>query len=159
MILGIMSDTHDNLPKVKNAVSLFHKKGVNFVLHCGDIVAPFTMKLIENNLKCDYVGVFGNNDGEKQGLTLESKGKIKEAPLTIEKFGKKILLTHDIESIKNIDTKDYDFVFFGHSHKESVDKKGNTWFINPGECGGWLTGKSTVVTFDIISDTPKVHRI
>jgi predicted phosphodiesterase len=34
-----------------------------------------------------------------------------------------------------------------------IKKDGNTLIINPGETGGWLTGKSTVALFD-----PKTRR-
>ncbi len=39
MILGIISDSHDNLPKLKKAVTLFNKKNVSLVLHAGDYIA------------------------------------------------------------------------------------------------------------------------
>lgn len=155
MILGIISDSHDNLPKLKKAITLFNKKSASLVLHAGDYVAPFAVKMIENNLKCEYLGVFGNNDGEKKGLTETSKGKIKSDRLEIEKFGKKIFLSHDIEA--NIDFSKYDIVIYGHTHKHNIEKRDGRWLINPGECGGWLTGKSSVVTLDLISDTAKLH--
>lgn len=158
MILGIISDSHDNLPKLKKAISLFNKKNVNLVLHAGDYVAPFSVLMMENNLKSEYFGVFGNCDGERNGLTKNSKGKISQETLELEKFDRKILLIHDIEQADS-DFSKYDIVIYGHTHRPSIEKRGNTWFINPGECGGWLTGKSTVVTLDLISDTVKVHRL
>ncbi|MDD5292040.1 MAG: metallophosphoesterase [Candidatus Omnitrophica bacterium] len=156
MILGIISDSHDNLPKLKKAIALFNKKNTSLVLHAGDYVAPFAVNMIEDNLKCEYAGVFGNNDGEKEGLTDKSKGKIKSHRLELEKFGRKILLIHDI-SDREIDFSKYDIVIYGHSHKPSMEKRNNCWVINPGECGGWLSGKSSVVTLDLISDTAKLH--
>ncbi|MFC1754181.1 metallophosphoesterase [Thermoproteota archaeon] len=158
MILGILADSHDNLPKLKKAVSLFNKIGVNFVLHAGDYIAPFAVGMLENNLSCGYRGVFGNCDGEKDGLIKRSNGKIKDHILDIEHFGKKILVIHDISKAA-AELSNYDIVISGHTHEVSVEKKNGTWFINPGECGGWLKGKSTVVTFDIISDRPKIHRL
>lgn len=67
MIIGALSDTHDNLPKIEKAVKFFNKKKVDFVLHAGDFVAPFAVDRL-NKLSCEWLGVFGNNDGEKKGL-------------------------------------------------------------------------------------------
>lgn len=156
MILGIIADSHDNLPKLKKAIALFNKKNVGLVLHAGDYIAPFSILMMENNLNCEYFGVFGNCDGERNGLTKNSKGKISKETLELEKFGRKIFLIHDIVKT-NPDLSKYDIVIYGHTHKPSIEKRGNAWFINPGECSGWLTGKSTVVTLDVISNTAKVH--
>ena len=158
MILGIVSDSHDNLPKLKKAITLFNKKNVNLVLHAGDYIAPFSIGMLENNLKCEYFGVFGNCDGERDGLIDRSKGKIKSESLELDKFNRKIFLIHDIDKA-NIDFSKYDIVIYGHTHKESIDKRNHTWFINPGECGGWLGGKSSVATFDLISNIVKIHRL
>jgi putative phosphoesterase len=37
-MIGIISDTHDNLPAIKRAVDLFNEKNVDLVLHAGDFV-------------------------------------------------------------------------------------------------------------------------
>lgn len=158
MILGIIADSHDNLPKLKKAIALFNQKNVNIVLHAGDYIAPFSVNMMENNLRCEYRGVFGNNDGEKKGLIDKSKGKINNEALELEKFNKKIFLIHDI-SKADIDLTKFDIVIYGHSHDVNFEKRNNTWLINPGECGGWLSGKSTVATLDLISDTPRIHRL
>jgi len=49
--LGILSDTHDNVPQVRKAVALFNREMVDLVLHAGDYVAPFSVKpLFESTL-------------------------------------------------------------------------------------------------------------
>jgi len=40
-------------------------------------------------------------------------------------------------------------VIYGHTHQTDLSKIGKTLLINPGECGGWLTGKSTIALLDI----------
>ena len=64
MILGVMSDSHDNIPNVKRAVALFNELGVDLVVHAGDFIAPFAIDPL-GDLNCHVVGVFGNNDGER----------------------------------------------------------------------------------------------
>ena len=73
--IGILSDTHDNLVKLEKAVIFFNKNRVGFVFHAGDFVAPFTIAKL-NELSCEWAGVFGNNDGEREGLSRISEGKI-----------------------------------------------------------------------------------
>ena len=76
MRIGILADTHDNLPKIERAVRFFNKEKVDFVLHAGDFIAPFAVSKLKG-LTCSWLGVFGNNDGEKNGLSGISEGKIK----------------------------------------------------------------------------------
>ena len=44
MIIGLISDTHDNIQNIQNAISLFTDKKVSFVIHVGDIVSPEASK-------------------------------------------------------------------------------------------------------------------
>ena len=41
----------------------------------------------------------------------------------------------------------YDIIVYGHTHKLDV-RGGETLVVNPGECGGWLTGRCTVAVLD-----------
>ncbi|MBM3251751.1 MAG: metallophosphoesterase [Candidatus Omnitrophica bacterium] len=144
MKIGLIADTHDNLRNLEKAVKLFNAKKVSLVLHAGDYVAPFTIKIFDK-LKSRYLGVFGNNDGETTGLYKKSGGRIKKGPIKLVKEGKKIALVHDLNSFN---CKNFDVVIFGHSHKKELFKKGKTLVINPGECGGWLSNKATVAILD-----------
>lgn len=149
MKIGLIADTHDNLPKVERAIKVFNTKKVSLVLHTGDYIAPFSILLFKK-LKCEYLGVFGNNDGEREGLLKISGGCIRESPLIIERNSKKIVLVHDLNKL---DLKDAncDLVIFGHTHKPEIKKNNSVLFINPGECGGWLTKRSTIGILDLDS--------
>jgi hypothetical protein len=157
MKIGILSDTHDNLPKIEKAVKFFNKNNVIFVLHAGDFIAPFTIPLLKK-LSCDWRGVFGNNDGEKDGLSAISEGKIKPGPLKIELQSKKITLVHDTKTI-DLDKEEADLVVFGHTHKPEIIKKYNKLIINPGECGGWLTNHSSVAIVNLDLLFGKIFKI
>ena len=157
MKIGILSDTHDNLPKLERAVKFFNKNKVGFVLHAGDFVAPFTIPLL-NKLSSDWRGVFGNNDGEKDGLSSVSEGKIKPGPLRIELQNKKITLVHDVKII-DLDKEEADLIVFGHTHKPEIIKKYNKLVINPGECGGWLTNYSSVAIVSLDALFLKIYKI
>ena len=95
MKLGIMSDSHDNLPLIAQAVELFNSEKVDLVLHAGDFVSPFTAMPFRG-LNARLVGVFGNNDGDKPALISRFKdiGELHEDYRELELAGRKIALMH-----------------------------------------------------------------
>jgi len=156
MRLGLISDTHDNVPMVKRAVELFNQESVELVLHAGDYVAPFSLKPLFS-LECDFMGVWGNNDGDKIALDRIGQHKIVDSPC-VEMYGKKrILLAHNIEILEAvISSQHFSLIVYGHSHKAEVRKEGRTLVVNPGECGGWVYGKSSVAVADLESQTAEI---
>ncbi len=156
MNIGIISDTHDNMPKIKEAVSIFNTKQVQFVIHAGDYVAPFSLAPLDD-LKCDYIGVFGNNDGERTGLAKKSKDRIKVPPHNITLENRKIIILHEPNNIDNLIKKqNYDIVIYGHTHNPVIERHERTLVINPGECSGWLSGKSTIAVLDLDNLTAEI---
>ena len=147
MKIGVISDSHDNQPKIKKAVEVFNKQKVELVLHAGDFVAPFSL-IPFDYLNCEYLGVFGNNDGERQGLTEKSGGRIKEGPQIIYRVSKTIILAHDIKQV-DLKNQSAHLVICGHTHRTLAHMEGSTLWLNPGESGGWLTGISTIAVVDI----------
>jgi uncharacterized protein len=149
MKIGIISDTHDNIPKIQEAVNIFNMREVGLVIHGGDYVAPFALNPLEK-LKCEYVGIFGNNDGEKLGLTKKSGDRIKIPPRLLDISEKKILILHEPNELDAlIKNQTYDIIVYGHTHNHVIENHGKTIVINPGECCGWLTGKSTIAIVDL----------
>ena len=43
MLIGAISDTHDNLPQIEKAVKYLNEQKVDLVLHAGDYVAGFVI--------------------------------------------------------------------------------------------------------------------
>jgi len=146
MLIGLMSDSHDNVPLIKKAVEYFNDKGVKLVLHAGDIVAPFCANELEK-LKCKFVAVFGNNDGEKTmwRRRVQGWGEVFDGYYEAVIEGKKLLLMHEpfhLEELANSGA--YGVIVFGHTHKPAKQTIGNALAVNPGETGGWVTGQSTI---------------
>jgi len=153
MLLGIISDTHDRLPLIEEAVALLNERRVELVLHAGDFVAPFVAPRLKP-LKANLIGVYGNNDGEREGLKkkfaeLNAQIRGRFAEINIGKT--KIAMTHgdEEELLKSIiDAGSYDVVVHGHTHEVTTYRKGKTLVINPGETCGYLTGKPTIAILD-----------
>ena len=151
MKIGIISDTHDNLPQIKKAVKLFDQEKAELVLHAGDFVSPFTF-LEFKNLNCPLKGVFGNNDGDKLYLQEKFKeiGEIYPAPYETNIDHKIIIMLHEEKLIDALaESQKYEIIIYGHTHRTNLRKIGKTLIINPGECGGWLTGKSTIALLNL----------
>jgi hypothetical protein len=162
MLIGAISDTHDNLPQVEKAVKYLNDQKVGLVLHAGDYVAGFVIPKFKQ-LNCKLIGVFGNNDGDHELLkkrfseTTNCTIHDRFAAVTVE--GYRIALLHgtEIELLDAIINSGYfDAVIHGHSHNKSIEKKGRTLAINPGEVCGYLTGKSTLALLDTAKREAKI---
>ncbi len=155
MRIGILADTHDNLPQIRKAVRFFKRRRVNFVLHAGDFISPFAVRELLRELPCGFYGVFGNNDGERVGLSKVSKRRIKPPPLKIILNGRRIILVHDINSI-SMETEKAELIVSAHTHKPEISRKSSFLLVNPGECGGWLSGRSSVAIIDLEKLNPAI---
>ncbi|MBO3768137.1 MAG: metallophosphoesterase [Thermoproteota archaeon] len=163
MKIGVISDSHDNLPMIRRAVSrLNSEERLEYVFHAGDIISPFAAKEFLS-LKYPVFFTFGNNDGErlmlKDILVSSSKGKLLWPKITIELEKYKIALLHgEDESVVEALAKSgiYDVVIYGHWHKVVSRLVNNTLIINPGELCGYLTGKSTLAIVDLETKSAEI---
>ena len=162
MLIGAISDTHDNLPQIEKAVEYLNNQKVGLALHAGDYVAGFVIPKLKQ-LNCKLIGVFGNNDGDhellKKRFSETSNCTIKErfAQVEVEGFRIALLHGHEYELLNAIINSEYfDAVIHGHSHNLSIEKKGKTLAVNPGEVCGYLTGKSTLALLDTAKKEAKI---
>ncbi len=150
MKLGIMSDSHDNVPMVRRAVELFTRRKVDLVVHAGDFVAPFAVAPLAD-LDCRVLAVFGNNDGERVALArkLDAIGKVHPNLAEAEVGGRRLAAVHYPELAEPIAAGGrFDLVVYGHTHEVDI-RRGETVMLNPGEVGGWLTGRSTAAIVEL----------
>ncbi len=152
-MIGIISDTHENEAAIIKAVDLFRKRNVDLVVHCGDIISPPVLKNFEG-LKMKLV--FGNNDGERNGLINMCKKfgfeEIKDELEFVYK-GKKFYVYHgtDQEQLDDaIKSNKYDYVLTGHTHLKRDEKIGKTRVINPGAL--FMAYPYTAAFLDVDSD-------
>jgi hypothetical protein len=145
-----MSDSHDNVVAIKKAVRFFNRAQCELVIHAGDFIAPFAARELAD-LSCPVKAVFGNCDGEKKGLkkTILSFGELQREPFVFAYEKKEFLLTHtQFANEKYLKSGKYDVIVYGHTHKPDLRRVKDTLIVNPGETGGWVTGKSTVALLD-----------
>ena len=144
--IGVLSDSHDNVPQIERAVDLFIREQVELVIHAGDFIAPFAVPPLAK-LGCPVVAVFGNNDGERIGLAqrfadIGTKVEPKMASTAVGDV--RIAVVHEPEPVAALAASGlFDLVVYGHTHVIEV-RAGVCLVLNPGETGGWTTGKATV---------------
>ena len=144
----VISDTHDNIPMLKKLPEIIERYDVSRIFHAGDFIAPFVMHYLMFE-GVEFIGVFGNNDGEKLFMRDKSEGRVKVGPIEIHTEYGKVFLMHEPYSLDAaIKSGLYDFVFYGHTHKVDIRKEGNVLVVNPGEYCGYLTGVATVAVVD-----------
>ncbi len=154
MLIGLISDTHDNLLMVEKAIRMLNDAKVDLVLHAGDYTSPFTIPKFKA-LNCRLVGVFGNNDGDHDLLkkrfeetqNCEIRGRFAE----VELEGFKIALLHGEETeLQNalVNCGGFDAVVSGHTHISANKTEGKTIVVCPGEVCGYLYGKPTLAVLD-----------
>lgn len=134
-MIGVVSDTHDNLDLVEAAVSLFESEDVDVVVHCGDFVAPFSAMAFDSD-GFDFHAVRGNNDGEwKLREIVEGFGTYHGELGELSIDGLEVAVYHGTsEPITDalVDCGRYDLVLHGHTHEHGVEERDGTVRINPG---------------------------
>jgi len=160
MKIGIISDSHDNLPNIYKAVDYLKANGVEVIIHCGDVCAPSVMREIVLRFAKPLHLVFGNVDGDCDRMTKLAKdlpdltlhGEQGEVELADKKFA---FVHYPIVAQQLAQSGKYDVVFYGHDHRAWQKNVGNCQMINPGTLAG-LFAKPTFAIFDTDSNTAQL---
>jgi putative phosphoesterase len=135
MKLGVISDTHDRTEVVARALAEFQARGVERLIHCGDVTGPNTVAAFAG-WQTDFV--LGNCDWNPDLLesAIQSIGGTLHQPFGhLELAGLSIAWVHsdDYRLFKSLEGADhYDFLFYGHTHVAAHHQTGKTQVINPG---------------------------
>jgi putative phosphoesterase len=134
MLVGLCSDTHDNLALAHGAVETFEDASVDAVVHCGDVVAPFTASVFDADF--DFHAVRGNNDGEwSLAETIDDFGTYHGESAHLLLDGLDVAVYHGT-SEQLVDalcaSGEYDYVVRGHTHERTREDRDGTVHVNPG---------------------------
>ena len=152
MLIGILSDSHDNFPALMEAVEIFKRRKVDMILHAGDVIAPGMCYAFEG-WDGELFLVYGNNDGDRIGLLRDFArvgGEFLGDFGEIEADGRKIALLHGTcEPVVRglVKSGSFDAVVRGHDHHVKI-VPGDTLMVNPGEVWGHFTGRKTVAILE-----------
>lgn len=152
MKVGVISDSHDNLPNLRFALAALAGQGIRTLFHCGDLISPFVTREL-GRFDGAVHAVFGNNDGDRfLSLRLGSQAAKNVTHygefgfVTVE--GHKIGFTHYGEYAKGFAAAGMcDAAFFGHTHVFHEERIYGILVLNPGELLG-LMGKPSFCVYD-----------
>ncbi|MCS6786818.1 MAG: metallophosphatase family protein, partial [Thiobacillaceae bacterium] len=164
----ILSDSHDHRKLLEHAVEDAHARGAQAVLHCGDVVAPTTLRVLKKFALPVHV-IHGNNTGD-----LHAMHKLAHEPDSVIRYhgqdavlhlaGRAIFMVHYPHYAAAMAlTGDYDLVCCGHDHRVSLRrvenvKGGITHLINPGTVGG-VGASPTYVLADLAALRFEVYAV
>jgi len=151
MKIAIMSDSHDNIWKLDQALEQIPDADV--LIHCGDLCSPFVIKKLG-----DWAGerpvyiVWGNNDGDKLMITTNAESypslRLCGEYARLELDGIQVFATHYPGIAESVaDSGDYDLVCYGHDHTRALKEIKGSILLNPGEIMG-MNGTSSLAVFD-----------
>ena len=158
MKVCILSDSHDNRFLLAAAARAAQAQGAEAILHCGDVVAPTTLRsLIPMGLPVHVI--HGNNTGDLYNMAqlahdthnlLHYHGQ----DAGIELATRKIFMVHYPHYAEAMATTgDWDIVCCGHDHRSKIAhidniKGSQTLLLNPGTVGG-VGAKPTYILGDL----------
>jgi putative phosphoesterase len=135
MLLGILSDTHNQLARTAVAIELLRAEGAETLIHCGDMTGS------EVVMVCGVLPtyfVFGNNDADNVPALRRAIGDVGGFCLewadTVTLVGKRIAVAHGHmhTDVRRLLAAQPDYLLSGHSHIASDSRVGHTRRINPG---------------------------
>ena len=153
MKIAIISDSHDNPARIDQMLEILKKQNIKTIIHCGDVCAPGFLKYLAEKFNNPIYLSLGNVDGDHEMMEKIAKEQFKNIKI-YEKFGEvnfnniKIAFTHYLDKAKKLaETKRYNYVFYGHTHKPWEEEINSTKIINPGTLAG-VWNRSTFAILD-----------
>lgn len=131
-LVGLVSDTHDALPLVEQAVAFFRDRAVHEVLHLGDITLPETVARFRG-LPTRFVR--GNNDVDpalREALRREGFPPLDVSWSGVVE-GVRVGATHGHlrQAMAGLQPR-VQVLLHGHSHRRRAERVGGTLVVNPG---------------------------
>jgi uncharacterized protein len=134
MKIAIVSDTHNRYETVRKALKLLEGRGVELILHCGDIEDAATVELFPAGTHF----VLGNCDHDVEGLRRAVRlcgGKLHEPFGDLDLAEAKVAFLHGDNQrlLRDVEASGhFDYLFHGHTHVAADRQAGPTRVINPG---------------------------
>jgi len=133
MKLGVMSDTHGDVPATAEAVRLLDENGVSLIIHCGD-VGPEIIPLLKGRQVHFALGNMDDPHRLREAL-IAPEHVLHERLGALELAGCRVAFLHGHEGTllhQTISSGEWDLVCHGHTHDYSTSRRGRTLVLNSG---------------------------
>lgn len=152
MRLGIISDSHGQVQRVRGALALLDRAGVDAIIHCGDVGGIEVLEELAG-WRCWFV--WGNTDWPRpqwQAEVEELGLPWPTGPLHLVLAGRRVAVYHGCEPgfRRAIETGQHDYLLHGHSHRREDYRVGRTRVINPGAL--YRASVHTMALLDVAAD-------
>lgn len=151
MKIAILSDSHDHIPNLREAVYQSNLRGCAMLIHCGDLISPFMLEELAAFAGAVHL-VYGNNPGDQHLISSSCGARFPALNHhgllgAVEAGGLKIAFTHYPQVARGLAAQgSFDVVCCGHNHRRRIEEVGPTLLINPGE----LLGKDAQPSFVVM---------
>jgi len=156
--IAVISDSHDNIWNLDQALAAVRESGSETLLHCGDLCAPFIIHRLAQGFPGPIHIIFGNNDADGRLITQNAADHDARvhlhgiyAELTLG--NRQIAMIHYPEPARRIaESGKIHLTCYGHDHTKHVEQVGDNWLVNPGELMG-MKGDPTWALYDTDAHT------
>lgn len=167
MNIAVLSDIHDHIWKLEKVLKQIKERGVESIIFCGDMCAPFTAGIL-GSAKLPTYACLGNVDEDHIKMKERGGDKIIWTPLAdehgyIELEEKKIAYCHYPKLAELLaKSGEFDAVFHGHTHDAKNEKVDKTILVNPGAvCGiqGGIQGVASYAIYDTQTNSAEIIEV
>ncbi len=138
MKIGILSDSHGNLERLRRAMDLLSENEVEAIVHCGDLVDPESLGILAQS-QAEAYAVAGNMDKQTQPLAeAAERAGVHFSPAAVEVpigDGAHLVAVHGDEEDRldeYIRGRQFRYVCHGHTHRTRDEAYDWARVINPG---------------------------
>ena len=140
MRIGVLSDTHDNVSNLIFALETLRERGIDTVVHCGDLT-DFDLFSHFSDFRLIYL--IGNMDVSpgtvQQRVNRISPDNFAGLVFTGKLDGVWVAATHshlEGQVMSLVRERRYQWLFHGHTHRRRDETIRGTRVVNPGALGG-----------------------
>lgn len=160
MRIGLISDTHDHVIRIRETVAILNRAAIDIALHAGDYCSPFAVRELAG-LDAPLHGITGNNDGDIFAISkafAEVGAQLECQWWVTELGGRRVLVMHEPRGVMDVAAAGtYDLIVYGHTHQRDLQTIGETTVVNPGEVCGWLSGIGSLAIYEVESAVVEFH--
>ena len=160
MLIGIVSDTHGKTKRLARAMDIFRDRGVDVLVHCGDIVSkkcvkqlatwPGEVYLVAGNMDRPHLEAI-EHQAEAGGMHFARN--FITVPLENDAY---LAATHghlDTLLQEWLELERFEYICCGHTHSREDRRVGSTRLLNPGALNNpKKPQRHTVIILDTLKD-------
>lgn len=135
MLLGLISDTHDNGPRTRRALEVFEEHGPQRLLHAGDLTSGEMVALFDGWQVHLAQGNVDRAKGIRQAIEAQGARIAYGDAHELEIDGCRIGVIHGDDGARlegMINSGAFDLIVHGHTHTFRDQRVGSTRVVNPG---------------------------